>query len=166
MRIAASLYRLVTAGLFGAQLFFAAIAAQVVFSREIAARPREDPLRVQAADAVGAMLARLDGATLVGSALAVLCAVALARGGGGDGRTAGGLRLALLPLLAGACALCSALGTTPAIHALRAAGRTGEPAFGRLHALSSLLLVVEMALFFLAAIRPVEPALFPGPSSR
>jgi hypothetical protein len=161
MRIAASLYRLVTAGLLGAQLFFAAVAAQVVFSREIAARPPGDPLRVQAADAIGSMLARLDAATIAGCALAVLCAVALARSG-----VEGGLRAALLPLFAGACALASALGTTPAIHAMRAAGRTADPAFGRLHALSSSLLLVEMILLFLAAVRPIEPALFPGPSSR
>ncbi|GAC1340694.1 MAG: hypothetical protein NVSMB23_11320 [Myxococcales bacterium] len=170
MRIAASLYRVITAGLFGAQLFFAAVAAQVVFSREVAARPHADPLRVQAADAIGAMLARLDAATLAGSAIAVLCAVLLARGGpqGVGRRTTGtsGMRAALLPLLAGACALCSAFGTTPAIHALRAAGRTAEPAFGRLHALSSSLLLVEMLLLLLASVRPIESALFPGPPSR
>jgi hypothetical protein len=161
MRIAATLYRLVTAGLLGAQLFFAAVAAQVVFSRQIAARPQGDPLRVQAADAIGSMLARLDAATLAGCALAVLCAVALAREG-----AFGGLRAALLPLLAGACALGSALGTTPAIHALREAGRTADPAFGRLHALSAGLLLIEICLLFLAAVRAADPALFPGPSSR
>src|SRR5258708_12941464 len=79
--IASFVYRLVTAGLLGAQLFFAAGAAQVVFSREIAARPPGDPLRQQAADAVGGMLARLDAATLSGAAIAVACSVLLARNG-------------------------------------------------------------------------------------
>jgi hypothetical protein len=155
MRIAAPLYRLVTAGLLGAQLFFAAVAAQVVFSREIAALPHGNPLRVHAADAIGSMLFRLDSATLFGCSLAVFCAAALGR-----------RRAILLPLLASTCALCSAVGTTPAIHALRAAGRTADPAFGRLHALSSSLLLIEMVLLFLAAVRPIEPPLFPGASSR
>lgn len=146
MRIAAFLYRLTTAGLFGAQAFFAAAAAQVVFSREIAALPAGDPLRLQAAADVGGMLARLDAATLSGTAIAVLCAVLLSRS-----REAGARRAALLPLLAGACAAASAFLTSPAIHALRMAGRTREPAFGRLHALSSALLLAEM-LFLLAAV--------------
>jgi hypothetical protein len=155
--IASFLYRLVVAGLLGAQLFFAAVAAQVVFSREIAARPPGDPLRQQAADAVGGMLARLDAATLSGAAVAVVCAVWLARSGIPGARGA-----ALFPLLTGLCAAASAFLITPAIHALRVAGRTGDPAFGRLHALSAALLVLEMIFLFLAAARAPGPsALFP-----
>src|SRR6202022_2139465 len=155
--IASLLYRLVTAGLLGARLFFAAVAAQVVFSREIAARPPGDPLRQQAADAVGGMLARLDAATLSCAAIAVVCSVLLARNGIPGARGA-----ALFPLLAGLCAAASAFLVTPAIHALRVAGRTRDPAFGRLHALSAGLLLLEMIFLLVAAIRAASPAaLFP-----
>lgn len=148
MRIAAFLYRLLTAGLFGAQLFFAAGAAQVVFSREVAALPHEDLRRVFAADAIGGMLARLDAATILGCATAVLCAILLARSAGPAAQ-----RAALFPLLAGACAAASAFLTTPAIHALRLANRTADPVFGRLHALSGLLLLLEMLFLAIAVAR-------------
>ena len=148
MRIAAFLYRLFTAGLFGAQLFFAAGAAQVVFSSEIAALPHADPRRVYAANAIGGMIERLDAATILGCALAVLCAVLLARSEGSGAR-----RAALFPLLAGACAAASAFLITPAIHALRLANRTAEPAFARLHALSGLLLLLELIFLLVAVAR-------------
>ena len=70
-------YRLSCALLAGAQLFFVAVAAQVIFPRDVAALPRSDARRQLAADLVGSMLARLDAATISLSALAVLCAVLL-----------------------------------------------------------------------------------------
>ena len=103
------LYRLCCGGLLGAQLFFAAVAAQVVFPREVAALPRDHPRRQLAADLVGSMLARLDAGTIVFTALAAVCAIVLGRRRG-----------AVAPLLAGLCALGSSLLVTPAIHALRA----------------------------------------------
>jgi hypothetical protein len=51
------LYLLSCGALVGGQLFFAAVAAQVVFPREVAALPRDDPRRQLAADLVGAMSA-------------------------------------------------------------------------------------------------------------
>ena len=134
--------RLLCAALFGAQLFFAAGAAQVVFSREVAALPRDDARRQMAADAIGAMLARLDAATLALTALVVVFQVLLSQ-----------KRAAVLPLVAGLCALASALLVTPAIRAMREAGQVALPRFGLLHAASSLLLVAEMILLAVAAWR-------------
>jgi len=141
------LYPLFCGGLCGAQLFFAAVAAQVVFPREVAALPRGDPRRSLAADLVGAMLARLDAATIALSALAILCAVLLSQ-----------RRAALLPLLAGLCAAASAGLVTPRIHAMREAGQTALPRFGLLHAASSCLLLAEMAMLCVAAVRAPESA--------
>ena len=141
-RVLSQVYRLSCAALFGAQLFFAAGAAQVVFAREVAELPRDDARRLFAADAIGAMLQRLDAATLLLTALAVVCALQLSR-----------RRSAALPLIAGLCALASAALVTPAIHAMREAGEVGQPKFGLLHAASSLLLLLEMALLAVAAWR-------------
>jgi hypothetical protein len=135
-------YPLLCGGLCGAQLFFAAVAAQMVFPREVAALPRDDARRTLAADLVGAMLARLDAATLALSALAIVCAVLLSQ-----------RRAALLPLLAGLCAAASVGLVTPRIHALREAGQTGLPRFGLLHAVSSCLLLAEMIMLAVAALR-------------
>jgi hypothetical protein len=134
-------FRLICALVAGAQLFFAAVAAQVVFPREVAALPRDEPRRTLAADLVGAMLARLDTAVLALSAVAFVLAVASGR-----------RRLALLPLVAGLCAAASAFWATPQIHALRASGQTGTPRFGMLHGVSSSLLLVEMILLAIAAL--------------
>jgi hypothetical protein len=139
------LYRLSCGGLFGAQLFFAAVAAQVVFPAEVAALPRDHPRRQLAADLVGAMLARLDAGTLAFTAVAVVCAIVLGR-----------RRLAIAPLLAGLCALASALWVTPAIHAMRAAEATTSGRFGLLHGVSSGLLVLEMILLVVAVWRAPE----------
>jgi hypothetical protein len=135
-------YRLACALPLGAQLFFAAVAAQVVFPREVAALPRGDARRTLAADLVGSMLARLDAATIALSAVAVVCAFSLAQ-----------RRAALLPLLAGLCAAISALAITPRIHAMREAGETALPRFGQLHASSAGLLLLEMALLAVAFLR-------------
>ncbi len=132
-------YLLTCGALFGAQLFFAAVAAQVAFPREVAALPRDDPRRQLAADLVGAMLARLDAATIAGAGLAVVCAVLVGR-----------WSAAIPPLLAGLCALASALLITPAIHGMRAAGATASARFGLMHGLSSGLLILEMILLVLA----------------
>ena len=134
------IFRIACALLAGGQLFFAAIAAQVVFPRAVAELPRNEPRRVLAADLVGGMLARLDAVTLALSALAVVLAVA-----------GGRRRLALLPLIAGLCAAASAFWITPHIHALRAAGQSGTPRFGMLHGVSSSLLLLEMILLAVAA---------------
>ena len=136
------LYRLCCGGLLGAQLFFAAVAAQIVFPSDVAALPRDHPRRQLAADLVGAMLARLDAATIAGSAVAVVCAFALGR-----------RREALAPMLAGLCAVASALLVTPAIHGMRAAGEVGSGRFGMLHGISSGLLVLEMILLAVALWR-------------
>ncbi len=143
------LYRLCCGGLFGAQLFFSAVAAQIIFPPEVAALPAGHPRRQLAADLVGAMLARLDAATIGLAAIAVLCAVFLGR-----------RRSAIAPLLAGLCAGTSAAVITPAIHSMRAAGATGTGRFGMLHAISAALLVVEMALMVAAVWRTPdgEPA--------
>jgi hypothetical protein len=125
------LYRLSTAGLLGAQIFFAAVGAQVAF--------RSGLERHVSGNLVGAMLAKLDAATLALSAVATLCAVLL-----------GGGRRALLPLLAGLLAAGSVFIVTPAIHAMREAGQTGTPAFGRMHGLSFGLMLAEMILLLLA----------------
>jgi len=147
----ARLYRVSCAALLGAQLFFAGAAAQSVFSSEIASLPRDDPRRRAAADAVGAMLARLDAATLVLCAVAVVCALQLKRA-----------RAALLPLFAGLCALASAALVTPAIHAMRLAGDTASARFGALHGISTSLLVVEMLLLGVAAWFAPESRATPG----
>ena len=140
-------YRLSCALLAGAQLFFMAVAAQVVFPRDVAALPRGDARRQLAADLVGGMLARLDAATISLSALAVLCAVLASQ-----------RRAAILPVLAGLCAAVSVAVITPKIHAMREAGETGLPRFGLLHAVSSLLLVAEMIMLVVAAVRAPESA--------
>ena len=132
-------YRLCCGGLLGAQIFFAAVAAQVVFPRQVAALPRDDPRRQLAADLVGSMLSRLDAGTIAFTAVAAVCAIALGR-----------RRAALAPLLAGLCALGSALLVTPAIHALRATGETASGRFGMLHGVSLGLLVLEMILLAVA----------------
>lgn len=125
------LYRLSCAGLLGAQVFFAAVAAQVAFQAGLERRI--------AGDLAGAMLQRLDSAALAICAVAVLCAVVVGR-----------RRLAVPPLLAGICALVSTMVVTPKIHALRMAGQTGSPLFGRLHGVSAGLLILEMVLLLVA----------------
>jgi len=125
------LYRLCCGTLLGAQLFFAAVAAQIAF--------RSGLDRRVAGDLVGAMLARLDSAALALTAVAVLCAVLIGR-----------RRLAVPPLLAGVCAAVSALLVTPAIHAIRIGGDVTSPQFGRLHAASFVLLLAEVALLIVA----------------
>lgn len=133
------LYRLCCAGLLGAQVFFAAVAAQVAFKAGLERRV--------AGDLAGAMLQRLDSAALALCAVAVLCAVLLGR------RT-----LAVLPLLAGFCALLSSMVVTPAIHALRTAGETGSAKFGRLHGVSAGLLLLQIALLIVAVwLAPGSP---------
>ena len=141
MRAAACASRLAAALLLGAHVFFAAIAAQAVFTRQIAALPRADPARVAAADLVGRMLASLDRWTLALAALCVLGAIVLARGGVARAR-----RAAVPAILVGLCAAVSALVVTPKILALREAGETATRAFGRLHGVSAGLMVVEIAL--------------------
>jgi hypothetical protein len=136
------LYILCCGGLLGAQLFFAAVAAQVVFPRDVALLPRDHPRRQLAADLVGSMLARLDAATLALTAVAVVCAFALSRP-----------RNAIAPLLAGICALVSVLVVTPGIHAMREAGATASGRFAALHGISSGLLVLEMILLLVALWR-------------
>jgi hypothetical protein len=136
------LFRLCCGGLVGAQLFFAALAAQIVFPSDVAALPRDHPRRQLAADLVGRMLARLDAATIALSAVAVVCAIVLGR-----------RREAIAPLLAGLCALASAMLVTPAIHGMRAAGEVGSGRFGMLHGISSGLLVLEMILLTVAVWR-------------
>ncbi len=133
------LYRLCCGGLVGAQLFFAAVAAQVVFPAEVAALPRDHPRRQLAADLVGGMLGRLDAATLALTAVAVVCALVVGR-----------RRSAIFPLVAGLCALASAAWTTPAIQAMRTAGVAASGRFGLLHGVSSGLLVAEMILLAVA----------------
>jgi|GEM_PF-1337999 len=134
----------------GAQLFFAAIAAQVVFNTGVAALPHGDPRKNLAAELVGQMLARLDATTMVIAAICVALAVLLSA----RNWMSSSLRRALGPVLAGLCACASMFGTTPAIQALRAADRTGEKLFGQLHALSGLLLLLQLLLFAWAALRP------------
>ena len=146
-------YRLPLAALFGAQLFFAAVAAPTAFTREIAALPSGHPLKNAAAILVGRQLGALDRMALAFAALAVLCAVLLARQG-----ITSALRAALPPLLIGLCAAASTALVTPAIQALREQGGTGTPLFGRLHALSTALVAVEMLLGGLALWRaPAAP---------
>ena len=120
------IYRLLCAALAGAQIFFI-VAAQVAFA---VARP-------QAGEIVGALLARLDAATLVASAILVLLA--------------GRRPAALLPLAAGLCAAASVLWFTPQIHAMRLAGETTGPRFGMMHGLSTGMLLIELILLAIAA---------------
>src|SRR5262249_21699734 len=119
------IYRLLCAALVGAQLFFI-VAAQVAFG---VARP-------QAGELVGAMLARLDAATLTLTAVLVILA--------------GRRPAALLPLGAGLCAAASVLWFTPQIHALRLAGETTGARFGMLHGLSTGMLLIELILLAIA----------------
>src|SRR5947209_18257424 len=97
------LYRLSCGALLGAQIFFAAVAAQIAF--------RSGLDRRVAGDLVGAMLARLDSAALALTAVAVLCAVLIGR-----------RRLPEAAGRPGVCAAVSALLVTPAIHAIRIGG--------------------------------------------
>ena len=140
------LYRFCCGGLVGAQLFFAAVAAQMVFPRDVAALPRDHPRRQLAADLVGSMLARLDAATLALTAVAVVCALVLSRP-----------RSAIAPLLAGVCAAASSLLVTPSIQAMREAGTTASGRFAALHGVSSALLVLEMILLAVAVCRAPGP---------
>src|SRR4051812_28647453 len=123
-------YRLSAGLLLGAQLFFAAVAAQDVFPREVAALPQGHPLRTGAAETIGRMLGTLDQLTLGFCALAVLVALRL-----------GSRRAVIPPLAAGVLAGISAGLVTPAIHQLRMAGQTSGSTFGMLHGLSTLLLL-------------------------
>jgi len=141
-------FRFLCAAQAGAQLFFIAAATQVIFPPQVALLPHENSRRTLAADLVGQLLVRLDSASLVVSGAAVLLSLWLWRLGESSSRRA------LQPLLAGLCALASMLGTTPAIQLLRAANRTGDPLFGKLHGLSSGLLLCELLLFAWAALAP------------
>jgi len=125
------LYRLSCGALLGAQIFFAAVAAQAVF--------RSGLDRHLAGDLVGVMLARLDSAALALTAVAVLCAVLIGR-----------RRLAVPPLLAGICALASSMLVTPAIHALRISGSVDSARFATLHAVSAILLLLQMIVLMVA----------------
>lgn len=152
-RLCAFLYRLSAGLLLGAQVFFAAVAAPAAFPREVAALPPGHPLRNAAADLVGTQLAALDRMTLLFCALAALSAIVLARTGLPSARVA-----AIPALLAGVCALFSSSFVTPRIHALRAAGETHLPEFGRLHAISTGLLGVEILLLLVALWVAPAPA--------
>jgi Domain of unknown function (DUF4149) len=152
-RLCAYLYRLSAGLLLGAAVFFAAVAAPAAFPREVAALPPGHPLRTAAADLVGAQLAGLDRMTLLFCAVAALSAVALARAGTPSARVA-----AVPVLLAGLCALLSSSFVTPRIHALREAGQTQLAEFGRLHAISTGLVGVEILLFLVALWVAPAPA--------
>jgi hypothetical protein len=132
------LYRLSCAGLLGAQVFFAAGASRVVFQGGLERRV--------AGDLVGAMLSRLDSATLAFTALAALCAILL-----------GQPRRAVAPIGAGLLAAVSSFLITPAIHALRASAHPASPAFGRLHLASLVVLGAEMVLLVAALWLAPEP---------
>ena len=123
------------------------------FPREVAALPPGHPLRTAAANLVGSQLAALDRMTLLFCALSALCAIALARMG------IASARLAAVPvLLAGLCALVSSSFVTPRIHALREAGQTQIPEFGRLHAISTGLVGIEILLYLVALWVAPAPA--------
>ena len=139
LRTAAFVYRLAAGLAAGAQLFFVAISAQSIFTSAIAALPRTDPARTNAANLVGVQLAQLDRLTLALTAAAALSAIFLARSGVPHAR-----RAALPALLAGLGAFASSAFITPAIHALRAAGEVATPRFGMLHGLSSGVLLLEL----------------------
>jgi Domain of unknown function (DUF4149) len=143
--LCAYLYRLSAGLLLGAAVFFAAAAAPAAFPREVAALPPGHPLRTAAANLVGAQLAALDRMTLLFCALSALSAIALARMGMASARVA-----AVPMLLAGLCALASSSFVTPRIHALREAGQTQLAEFGRLHAISTGLVGLEIVLFLVA----------------
>jgi len=151
--LCAYLYRLSAGLLLGAAVFFAAVAAPAAFPRKVAELPPGHPLRTAAADLVGAQLAALDRITFLFCAIAALCAIFLARAGISSARTA-----AVPVLLAGLCALLSSAFVTPRIHALREAGQTQLPAFGRLHAISTALVAVEILLFLFALWVAPAPA--------
>ena len=152
-RLCAYLYRLSAGLLLGAGVFFAAVAAPAAFPREVAALPPGHPLRTAAADLVGAQLAALDRLTLLFCALAALSAILLARMGMASARAA-----AVPVLLAGLCALVSSSFVTPRIHALREAGQTQVAEFGRLHAISTALVGVEILLSLVALWVAPAPA--------
>ena len=109
--------------------------------------------RLSAGLLLGAQLASLDRMTLLFCALAALSAIVLARTGLPSARVA-----AIPALLAGVCALFSSSFVTPRIHALRAAGETQLPEFGRLHAISTGLLGVEILLLLVALWVAPAPA--------
>jgi uncharacterized protein DUF4149 len=153
MRLCAYLYRLSAGLLLGAHVFFAAVAAPAAFPRAVAELPPGSPARSAAADLVGAQLAALDRMTLLFCAVAALCAIALPRAGVASGRIA-----AMPVLLAGLCALFSSEWVTPRIHALRAAGQTQLSEFGRLHAISTALVGVEIVLLLVALWVAPAPA--------
>jgi len=144
-RLLAYLY-LLAAGLgAGAQLFFAAISAQTIFTKAVAALPPGDPARSSAATLVGLQLAQLDRLTLTLTSVAALCAIFLARRGLPSAR-----RAALPVLLAGLGAFWSSAWITPQIQALRAAGETATPRFAQLHGLSGGVLLLELLLLALS----------------
>jgi Domain of unknown function (DUF4149) len=151
--ICAYLYRLSAGLLLGAAVYFAAVAAPAAFPREVAALPPGHPMRTAAADLVGSQLAALDRMTLLFCAISALCAIALARMGVASARVA-----AIPVLLAGLCALASSSFVTPRIHALREAGQTQLPEFGRLHGISTGLVGVEILLYLLALWVAPAPA--------
>src|SRR5712691_9452436 len=101
-RLLAFLYRLAVALLLGGEAFFALVAAPAAFPREVATMPPGSPARAAAAEQVGRMLEQLDRMTLVLTAAAALCAIALARMGIARARAAAGP-----PLATGLCALLS-----------------------------------------------------------
>jgi glucan phosphoethanolaminetransferase (alkaline phosphatase superfamily) len=145
VRLLAFGFRLCVGFLFGAQLFFAAVAAPAAFPREIAQQAPASPARRAAADLVGRMLAQLDRLTIALCAVAALCAIALGRAGLPRARIA-----AAPVLLAGLAALLSSYWVTPQIHAMRALGTTSSAQFATLHAVSTALLAVEIALLLWA----------------
>jgi Domain of unknown function (DUF4149) len=153
MRVCAYLYRLAAGLLLGAQAYFAFVAAPAAFPREVAALPAGHPARTAAANLIGVQLASLDRMTLLFCAIGALCAIALARMG------VAAARIAAVPvLLTGLCALASSEWVTPRIHALRAAGQTQLPEFGRLHGVSTTLLGVEIVLLLVALWVAPAPA--------
>ena len=153
IRVFAYVYRLAAGLLLGAQVYFALVAAPAAFPREVAALPAGSPARTAAANLVGAQLASLDRMTLLFCALAALSAIGLARMGVASGR-----RAAVPVLLTGLCALASSEWVTPPIHALRAAGQTQLPEFGRLHAISTGLVGIEILLYLVALWVAPAPA--------
>ena len=153
IRLCAYLYRVAAGLLLGAQVYFAAVAAPAAFPREVAALPTGHPARTVAANLVGVQLAALDRMTLLFCAVAALCAIALARTGMPAARVA-----AVPVLLTGLCALVSSSFVTPRIHALREAGQTQLPEFGRLHAVSTGLVAVEIVLLLVALWVAPAPA--------
>jgi len=152
-RVCAYLYRLAAGLLLGAQVYFAVVAAPAAFPRDVAALPPGSTARTAAANLVGAQLASLDRMTLLLCAIAALCAIALARMGAVSSRAS-----AVPVLLTGLCALVSSEWVTPRIHALRAAAQTHLPEFGRLHAISTSLLAVEIVLLLVALWVAPAPA--------